>query len=79
VARASHYEWTALECAVEGVLERPDRNSLFTGFNLVATLKVPPGSDLAKGRALLEKAEHGCLVSNSLSGTKQLVAKVEVG
>jgi organic hydroperoxide reductase OsmC/OhrA len=79
VARASKYEWTALECEVEGILERPERNSLFTGFNLVASLKVPPGSDLEKGRQLLEKAEHGCLISNSLSGTKHLEARVEVG
>lgn len=78
VARASKYEWTALECEVEGILERPERNSLFTGFNLVATLKVAPGSDPEKGRQLLEKAEHGCLISNSLSGTKRLEARVEV-
>lgn len=77
VARASKYEWTAIGCEVEGVLERPDKDSLFTGFNLVATLKVPLGSDAAKGRQLLEKAEHGCLISNSLSGTKHLDAKVE--
>lgn len=79
VARASKYDWTALECQVEGVLERPDKASLFTGFKLEALLKVPPGTDLERGRALLEKAEHGCLISNSLSGTKQLTAKVEVG
>ena len=76
VARASKYEWSALECKVEGLLERPDRNSLFTGFTLEATLTVPPGTDAERGRALLEKAEHGCLISNSLSGAKTLRATV---
>lgn len=77
VARASKYEWTSLECRVEGTLERPEKNSLFTGFVIVATLKVPAGADAERGRALLEKAEHGCLISNSLSGTKTLKATVE--
>lgn len=76
VARAAKFEWAALECEVEGVLERPGRDSLFTGFTIVATLTVPPGGDLERGRALLEKAEHGCLISNSLSGTKALRATV---
>jgi organic hydroperoxide reductase OsmC/OhrA len=76
VARAAKLPWTALECRVEGTLERPGRDSLFTGFTLVATLTVPAGTDVARARTLLEKAEHGCLISNSLSGAKRLVAEV---
>lgn len=79
VARAAKYDWTALECAVEGVLERPERDSYFTGFVLKARLRIPAGGDAAKGQQLLEKAEHGCLISNSLVGTKRLEATVEAG
>jgi organic hydroperoxide reductase OsmC/OhrA len=78
VARAAKLEWTALECRVEGVLERPERESWFTGFVIEATLTVADGVDAERARALLDKAEHGCLISNSLKGTKSLRATVLV-
>jgi len=78
VARAAKYEWSALECEVEGLLERPERDSLFTGFTLAVRLTVPTGADPERGRSLLEKAEHGCLISNSLSGSKALRTTVTV-
>jgi hypothetical protein len=37
---------------------------------------VAPGADLEKARLLLDNAEHGCLVSNSLLGTRTLEAEV---
>lgn len=76
VARAAALEWTRLDCRVEGTLERVDRVTRFTAYSTHATLAVPPGGDHAKARTLLEKAEHGCLVANSLLGTKTLVAEV---
>jgi len=79
VTRAAKYEWDALECTVEGLLERPERSTHFTGFLVKARLRVPVGADIEKGRQLLEKAEHGCLVSNSLVGTKRLEVAVETG
>lgn len=78
VARAAHYEWRALACNVTGTLERPDQNSRFTKFVIEATLRVPAGSDLARAELLLAKAEHGCLISNSLTGDKSLVVRIEV-
>ena len=77
VATASSFEWQTLECRVEGVLERVDRVTRFTRFTTYATLGVAAGSDTDRARLLLEKAEHGCLVSNSVSGARSLVAKVE--
>ena len=41
-----------------------------------ATLTVPEGTDAEKARLLLAKAEHGCLISNSLSATRELVSEV---
>jgi organic hydroperoxide reductase OsmC/OhrA len=76
VARASSLEWTRLDCRVEGTLERVDRVTRFTAYATHTTLAVPPGGDHAKARALLEKAEHACLVANSLLGTRTLVAEV---
>jgi len=76
VARASKLEWTALSCEVDGVLDRPEKNSLFTEFKLQVELTVPAVTDEAKALRLLEKAEQGCLITNSLKSVISLDAKV---
>jgi len=75
-ARAPRFKWLRLECRVEGVLERIGRVSQFTRYTTFATLTVPAGTDSAKARELLERAEHGCLIANSLRGTRVLEAQV---
>jgi organic hydroperoxide reductase OsmC/OhrA len=76
VARASRLEWSELDCRVEGVLERIDNVTQFTRYATFASLKVPPAVDAEMARKLLEKAEHVCLVSNSLRGVRTLVTEV---
>ena len=76
IARASKLEWSELKCRVEGVLERIDGVTQFTRYTTFANLKVSPGIDTDKARRLLEKADHLCLISNSLRGTRTLVAEV---
>lgn len=79
VARASKLPWTRLRCDVTGVLERVERTTRFTRLDVRATLVVPEGQDEAKARRVLEKAERGCLVTNSLLAESHLEAEVEVG
>ncbi len=76
VARAARFEWQRLECRVEGVLERVERVSQFTRYTTIARLTIPSGADVAKARVLLEQAEHGCLISNSLRGSRTLDSEV---
>lgn len=76
IARASKFEWTSLAAETEAVLERVGPNSQFTRFITRARLVVPAGADAERARALLEKAERGCLVANSLTGARELVAEV---
>jgi organic hydroperoxide reductase OsmC/OhrA len=76
VARASRFEWLHLECRVEGLLERVTPGAQFTRFTTFARLRVPAGADTAKARDLLERAEHGCLIANSLRGARVLEAEV---
>jgi len=78
VARAARFEWTKLECRVEGMLDRVERVSRFTKFSTFAQLSIPMGSDTAKARELLERAEQGCLIANSLLGTRSLQTEVIV-
>lgn len=76
VARAAHFDWIALDCRVEGVLERSGNTTQFTRFSTAARLAIPPGADEAKARHLLGRAEHGCLVSNSLRGERTLSSEL---
>ena len=78
IARASRLEWDALCCSVDGTLDRVDRVTQFTGFKVSATLHVPTGTDEEKARRLLEKAEHVCLITNSLKAESHLETTVDV-
>ena len=76
IARASRFEWREASAEVEGVLERIEGNSRFTQVHVRVRLVVPPGADAARARMLMEKAEKGCLISNSLSAVKHLECEV---
>lgn len=77
IARAAKLPWTSLRCNAEGTLDRIERVTQFTSFLLRATLQVPPGTDEARARQLLERAEQTCLISQSLKATSHLEATVE--
>jgi organic hydroperoxide reductase OsmC/OhrA len=80
ISRASKFEWLSLECRVEGVLERVDKGGAhFTRFKTMARLTLPPGADAAKARLLLEKAEHTCLIANSLRSERSLEVTLVTG
>lgn len=78
IARAGKLPWVSLQCEVEGTLEREAGVSRFTVFDLTARLDVPAGADLEAAQRALRKAEQGCLISNSLSGRRQLAASVDI-
>jgi organic hydroperoxide reductase OsmC/OhrA len=77
VARASGLAWTGLRCYAVGRLDRVDGTTRFTELTLRAHLTVPDGTDKQKARRLLEKAEQGCLISNSLVVKPVLTCAVE--
>jgi len=76
IAKASRLEWTELTAEVNGVLERSDGIVRFTRFETHGRLVVPAGTDPARARTLLEKAEKICLISNSLSAARHLECEV---
>jgi organic hydroperoxide reductase OsmC/OhrA len=77
VATASKFSWESLECEVVGTLDRIERVSQFTRFDLRATLRVPAGADLARAQQLLEKSKQVCLISNSLKGEFHLETRID--
>jgi organic hydroperoxide reductase OsmC/OhrA len=78
VARASRLPWTSLQCDVTGTLDRLDRATQFTQFDICVRLTVPAGTDPDQVRRALERAERGCLISNSLKAAVRLELEVTV-
>ena len=78
IARVSRFDWTDLQVDVTGTLDKVERVTQFTGFSVKATLDVPEGTDEAKAVKLLEKAEHVCLITNSLKADSHLETEVRV-
>lgn len=78
IARASKFDWISLSCDVDAVLDRIEKVTQFTEFRETVVLEVPPGTDEKKAMRLLEKAEHACLVTNSMTGETHLDATVRV-
>jgi organic hydroperoxide reductase OsmC/OhrA len=78
IARASKFEWTSLECNVDGVLDRPERSTYFTAFNIDAILRVPEGARVELAQRLLEKSEQICLITASLKSEITLTTDIQV-
>jgi organic hydroperoxide reductase OsmC/OhrA len=79
IARASKFDWREAAADVEGLLERFEGNSRFTQIHTRVRLVVPPGTDAGRPRLLMEKAEKGCLISNSLTAARHLECEVVEG
>ena len=76
--RVKKLSWISLDCDVTSTLDRVNRVTQFTGFDMTAHLVVPVGEDTDRARHALEKAERNCLVSSSLKAAVALDATVEI-
>lgn len=79
VSRAARLNWLHLDCQVLGVLEQVDKAAQFTEFTTSVTLVVPLGTAVAAARALVQQAERGCLIANSLRGARTLTIEIITG
>jgi organic hydroperoxide reductase OsmC/OhrA len=78
IARASKFDWTSLSCEAVGTLERVEKVTQFTEFRLKVTLEIPEGAKEDRALRLLDKAEHHCLITNSLKASTHMEAEVHV-
>jgi peroxiredoxin-like protein len=79
IATASNLSWLSLDCDVIGTLDRVERVTQFTRFDMAARLVLTGEEDADRARHLLEKAERDCLISRSLKGAIDLKLTIEVG
>ncbi len=78
IARASKFSWISLTCSVEGTLDQVERLTQFTTFDVKASLTIPADMNEEKAMRLLDKAEHSCLITNSLKADSHLSASVQL-
>jgi organic hydroperoxide reductase OsmC/OhrA len=76
VAAASKFAWVSIGCNVDGKLDRIERSSQFTQFDIQARLTLAASADQARAQQLLEKAKQICLISNSLKGEFHLSSEI---
>lgn len=76
VARAMHLDWLRLDVEVDATLDRKEHVTQFVKTIVYARLVVPAAADIAVCKRALEKAEHGCLVANSLRGERELHVEI---
>lgn len=76
IARASNLPWTRVSVECTGQLERPERVTQFTRFDLRASLELPEGVDEGRARRILMRAEETCLITRSLKGATHLEIEI---
>ena len=79
IANASKFEFNNLHVEVSAMLDVVDRKMKFTEFHIFANLEISNNSDSSTAGRLLEKAEHTCLITNSLDAEVNLKSKVRSG
>jgi len=77
IARASRFQWSTIDCEAIGTLDRVERITQLTAFELRVRLMIPPECDVEQARRLLDKAEQLCLISNSLKAVIHLEPEIE--
>jgi uncharacterized OsmC-like protein len=77
IARVARLPWVRASVTCEGTLERPDRATQFTRFDIRATVVLPPDGSEEQARRVLTRAEETCLITQSLKGETTLHIAVE--
>jgi uncharacterized OsmC-like protein len=76
IARASRMPWTSLQIECVGTLERPDRVTQFTRFDLRARVELPEGVSEDQARRIAARAEETCLITQSLKAATHLTVEI---
>ena len=77
IARASRMPWTSISVECHGTLERPERVTRFTRFEIHATVVLPDEVDEDQAQRILTRAEETCLITRSLNGETHLDIEIQ--
>ena len=66
VAERAGLAFSSYESTAEGRLELVEGKFQFTAITIKPSITLKPGGDATKAKELIEKAEHNCLIANSM-------------
>jgi len=72
IASLSKLQWSKIFCEAKGMLDRAEDGVRFTKVLLTVRLDLASGAQPDAARRVLEKAERGCLIGNSLKCRPEL-------
>lgn len=78
IAEFSKFSFEAISANAEGVLEKVEGGYRFTKVFMRPVLSIANDGDRERALRLLEKAEHACLISRSISSEVVLEPTVKV-
>ncbi len=78
IAEFSKFSFESISASAEGVLEKAEGGYRFTKVFVRPVLSIANDADRDRALRLLEKAEHGCLISRSISSEVVLEPTVKV-
>jgi len=76
VAERAGLAFSSYESTAEGRLEIVEGKFQFTAITIRPSIILKPGGDPARAKELIEKAEHNCLISNSMKAKVTLEATI---
>ena len=76
IAANSKFEFLEYTSDAEGKLEKVEGKLMMSEITLKPVLKVKSEEQIEKGIRLIEKAEHNCLISNSMKSKIILIPQV---
>ncbi|MDO6460838.1 OsmC family protein [Granulosicoccaceae sp. 1_MG-2023] len=76
VTQMKKFDWIAIRCETDAILDKPERLPMFTRLDLRVTLTVAAGTDKAEAEKLLQRAKDICLVTNSMTAEKTLTTEI---
>ena len=76
LARASKLDWDSIQCEAVGKLDRVEKVTQFTEFDLTVALVIADQGSRSLAERLVQKAKEICLITNSLSAKLHLQTDV---
>jgi len=77
IAQASKLQWDQIRCEATGTLDRIDRKPQFTAVQLHIALDATGDTSEERVQRILDKAEEGCLITNSLGAPVSMTTDIK--
>ena len=78
IAENSKLDFISYNSQGKGMLEKADHGFMITEIELFPNIVVSQEKDIARAERIIQKAEHHCLISNSIKSKIILTPKIEL-